>query len=278
MNSLTRIDRQRGLTLVEIMVALVISLFLLAGLLQMFIGTRQSARVQENLSRVQENGRYAIDFIGRIIRLTGSRSRFTIEGGQSYNAAFPAFQAIQGTNDDGSNSSDTITVAYEGEKLVDYITTETCDNNDENDRKKCLITDCLNFKIGNNTIARNTLNIINNSLQCRASRIHVLPTGNVVVVPDETRSILEDVENIQILYGENTDSDVFGVADRYVPANNVGSWDRVVSVRISVLVRTQEDNLVAAPQPYNFNGATVTPTDRRLRRVFTTTITLRNRA
>lgn len=57
MKTMTCNNRQHGLSLIEIMVALVISLFLLAGLLQMFISTRQSARIQENLSRVQVNGR-----------------------------------------------------------------------------------------------------------------------------------------------------------------------------------------------------------------------------
>lgn len=79
-----RNNRQQGLTLIEIMVALVISLFLLAGLLQLFIGTRQSARIQENLSRVQENGRYAIDYLGRVIRLAGYRSRETIKRAETF--------------------------------------------------------------------------------------------------------------------------------------------------------------------------------------------------
>ncbi|HMR72841.1 MAG TPA: PilW family protein, partial [Candidatus Saccharibacteria bacterium] len=50
----------------------------------------------------------------------------------------------------------------------------------------------------------------------------------------------------------------------------------VFSVRISLVLRTADDNLVEAPQPYTINGVTTTPTDRRLRRVFTTTIALRN--
>lgn len=252
--------RQRGLTLVEIMVALVISLFLLAGLLQLFVGTRQSSRVQENLSRVQENGRFAIDYLGRIVRLTSYRSRFTIEQGQSFDAAFPAVQAIQGTNDDGSNSSDTVTIAYEGEGAG------------QGD-----IRNCLNAQINNNTIASNTLSINNNSLQCRARTL--TPAG--AVVSDQTQPIVENIENIQILYGQNTDNDIWRVADRYIPANNVNDWSQIVSIRISLLLRTAENNLVDSPQPYNFNGATIDPgatdpSDRRLRRVFTTTITLRN--
>lgn len=256
MNAMLLKHRQRGLTLIEIMVALVISLFLLAGLLQLFIGTRQSARVQENLSRVQENGRYAIDFIGRVARLTGYRSRFTIERGQSFGTAFPAVQAIQGTNDDGSNSSDTITIAFEGEGAG------------QGD-----IRNCLNEQINDNVIASNALSINNDNLQCRARTLTA--AGNVI--SDQTQPIVENVENIQILYGLPPPTNLGFLS--YIPASNVGSnWDQVVSIRVSLLLRTAENNLIDSPQPYTFNGTTITPSagDRRLRRVFTTTINLRN--
>jgi len=56
--------------------------------------------------------------------------------------------------------------------------------------------------------------------------------------------------------------------------------DRIVSGRISVLVRSINNNLTTEPSPYTFNGITVTPgsTDKYLRKVFTTTVTLRNKA
>jgi type IV pilus assembly protein PilW len=62
-------------------------------------------------------------------------------------------------------------------------------------------------------------------------------------------------------------------ADAVTTAN----WPNVVSVRISLLVQSPEDNLVDAPQTYTFNSVTTTPADRRLRHVFTSTIGLRNR-
>lgn len=62
----------------------------------------------------------------------------------------------------------------------------------------------------------------------------------------------------------------------YVSATNVQNWDNIFSVRISLLLRTAENNLIETPQSYTINGVTTTPTDRRLRRVFTTTIALRN--
>lgn len=64
---------QQGLTLVEIMVAMTLGVFITAGILQLFISSRQTYRSQEALSRLQENGRFAIDFMARDIRMAGFR-------------------------------------------------------------------------------------------------------------------------------------------------------------------------------------------------------------
>ena len=92
------------------------------------------------------------------------------------------------------------------------------------------------------------------------------------------------MENLQILYGEDTDADGEGAngdgtANRYVPISTASlDIDRVVSVRLSLLARSLNNNLTTTPSPYTFNGTTVTPVDQYLRKVFTTTITLRNKA
>lgn len=62
---------QSGLTLVEILVALVISLFLIAGVIQLFIGTKQTYRFHDAVSRLQENGRLALDTMSMDIRMAG---------------------------------------------------------------------------------------------------------------------------------------------------------------------------------------------------------------
>ncbi|MDN3517457.1 PilW family protein [Aquisalimonas lutea] len=64
-------SRQSGFSLVEIMVGITISLILLAGVLQIFNSSRQSYRVQEASSRIQENGRFAMAFLARDLRMAG---------------------------------------------------------------------------------------------------------------------------------------------------------------------------------------------------------------
>ena len=55
-------------------------------------------------------------------------------------------------------------------------------------------------------------------------------------------------------------------------------WARVVSVRISLLMRTVEDNVIPDEQTYAYNGVTdIEAADRRLRKVFTHVIQMRNR-
>jgi len=103
---------------------------------------------------------------------------------------------------------------------------------------------------------------------------------------DTAEELVEGIESLQILYGINADNDNKKTVDAYVAADDVGDWARVISVRISVLVQSIEDGMLPAPQPYVFNGVTYNgtagngdlPEDNRLRRVFTSTITLRNRA
>lgn len=61
------------MTLIELMVALAISLFLLMGVIQIFIGNKLTYRVQENLSRMQEDGRNAVELLNREIRMANYR-------------------------------------------------------------------------------------------------------------------------------------------------------------------------------------------------------------
>jgi type IV pilus assembly protein PilW len=62
---------QRGIGLVEIMVALTLGLVLMGGVLQVFISNKQTYRMQEAHARLQENGRFAMEKLSRDIREAG---------------------------------------------------------------------------------------------------------------------------------------------------------------------------------------------------------------
>jgi type IV pilus assembly protein PilW len=63
--------RCRGFSLVELMVAMVITLILLAGIGQIFLSSKKSYTLQDSLSRMQENGRYAMDTLSQDLRRAG---------------------------------------------------------------------------------------------------------------------------------------------------------------------------------------------------------------
>ncbi|MBK1709729.1 PilW family protein [Marichromatium gracile] len=63
--------RQRGLSLIELMIGMLIGIFLIGGMIQLLVANRQVYRFQEALSRIQENGRFAIETLGYEIRMAG---------------------------------------------------------------------------------------------------------------------------------------------------------------------------------------------------------------
>lgn len=66
------IHRQRGLTLVELMIGILLSLLILTAVVYVFAGSRASYRNQESLSAVQESGRIALEVLNRDIRMAGN--------------------------------------------------------------------------------------------------------------------------------------------------------------------------------------------------------------
>jgi type IV pilus assembly protein PilW len=63
--------RQRGLTLVELMIAITLGLIVLASVIGVLIANRESYRTSEALSRMQENARFTFEALGRSIRAAG---------------------------------------------------------------------------------------------------------------------------------------------------------------------------------------------------------------
>ncbi len=93
----------------------------------------------------------------------------------------------------------------------------------------------------------------------------------------QTEELAEGVDSMQIRYGIDTDND--DDVDTWTTADAVADWTRVLSMEVTLLVRsrdeygTETDTLV-----YNVGGTQFDPVDdRRLRQVFSTTVGIRNR-
>ncbi|MGD8569828.1 MAG: PilW family protein [Gammaproteobacteria bacterium] len=63
--------KQSGITMIEVMVALALSLIILAGVMHIFINNKQTYRVQQAFARLQESGRFATHFITKDLRMAG---------------------------------------------------------------------------------------------------------------------------------------------------------------------------------------------------------------
>lgn len=279
--------RQSGLTLIEIMVALLIGAFLLAGVIQIFIVNKQTYRVQENLSRMQENGRFALDYLNRYVRLAGYVTTESLndirykdltrnsQTGESDNSSLTSAifsnssnRAVGGTDSDGLNLSDSITVRFQADPS--YNPVSDCLGNAVDSPNGDVIVESRFF------LQADASNGNQPTLYC--DPIHY--TNSSDVDPTE-QPVISGIENMQIRYCVPVDSNDTNIGC-VLAGNDVSDWNQVQSVRVSLLLRSVDDNLIAQPQPYQFdvNGdgvnETITPTDKRLRRVFTTTIAVRN--
>lgn len=63
--------KQSGLTLVELMVALLIGSILLAGLMSLFLATRQTQQTRQHLNEIADNARFFTEFIAHDVRMAG---------------------------------------------------------------------------------------------------------------------------------------------------------------------------------------------------------------
>jgi len=61
----------QGFSIVELMVALVIGLIITAAVVKIFTMSKATYGLEEGLARVQENGRFAMEFLSRDIRMAG---------------------------------------------------------------------------------------------------------------------------------------------------------------------------------------------------------------
>lgn len=64
--------RAYGITLVELMIALLITSVILIALTRVFVSTRNTYKADEGLARLQENARFAIQFLTHDLRMAGN--------------------------------------------------------------------------------------------------------------------------------------------------------------------------------------------------------------
>jgi type IV pilus assembly protein PilW len=214
--------RHAGFTLIEIMIALTIGVFLLFGLLTIVMDTRRVFGSQQAMSQLQDNERLAMMMISDVIQQAGYYPySATATAGTTFLVTAPfatAGQSIFGTHAVAA-PGDTITVAYvsaPGDGMI------TC-------------TGGSNPAVsGANMVYTATFSISGGALAC------VLKTVNQTTGATTTAAIqplVTGITNLQILYGVKTDFTFNnGAPDSYLTATqmNATNWLNVYTVVISL--------------------------------------------
>ena len=101
-----------GFSLVELMLALALGLVVVTGIVQLFVGNSQTYSVLNGQARLQENARFAMEFISRAARSSGffgcaPQTVNIVKGLRGNWNAIPEFdmtQAVQGYNGNGDGT------------------------------------------------------------------------------------------------------------------------------------------------------------------------------
>lgn len=342
---MTSLAKQQGLSLIEIMVALTVSLILMAGVLQIFLSSKQSYKTNDGLSRVQEAGRFSLETLIRDVRLAGFQgcanpawvdtstpvtnaaptANFNLRDSalRGFNAAAggawsPAFPTDFTTNVALVPGSDILAVQHGSSIQASVLNTSSTTKIDMQSNPDglaastvALVTDCSSADVFSvSSIAGNSITpdiTLSHAYGTQGSTATVMRlesyfyfVGNTGRTGDDgqpirslyrrtvdgaTEELIEGVENMQVLYGQKSGANI-----QYLPADDAAlNLSQVVSVQIAVLVsassasRDTDDNTVytllddCVGPPDNATCAGTYAANRRLRQVFTTTISLRNR-
>ena len=288
---------QTGLTMVELLVALVISLMISLAAIAALTMTRRGFNTVDASSQLRDNGRFAADLIQRLTVQSGFKDTFY--AATQPNAAEIAANIaanIKGFNNAKINSTGPLNSAtartagslgFGSDVLIlRYQEAETIPGSGVSDRS---MIDC----------AGNSSGVIPSSRDDRsASILHVAesPTGSGELAlmctytnPStgnwDTQPIVDNVENFQVLYGVDgttlTPNTAFigaqdSVPDAYLRANQMvvasapnsaatnANWRRVRSVRIGMVLRgpanSAQDIAVQTLYPFGKGKASATGT------------------
>lgn len=141
------VARQQGLTLVELMVAIVLSIIIIGAVITLYLSSSRTYRVDNNIAGIQDNARYALTALDRDFRLTGYEGCLTGHvllhndlnpGGSAYSFGSPfvapltGYQNVGGTWTPPLDASITSAAAAQGLVLdpnSDIITIQRADSN-----------------------------------------------------------------------------------------------------------------------------------------------------
>lgn len=216
--------KQHGFSLIELMVALLISLILSAGLLVTFMSERRTFTDQEALSRLQENQQIIISRFNDIINAAGfyaDTTNYTLASALPATTItsvglFSAGQSVLGI------SSTSFAIRYQVQSQYTNSNSVVVQTNNA-------IQDCLG-RTGKDYNATTSAKVITNIFRFDSSTQQVVCT----VYADNSQSnavVADKINSISVLYGYDETSN--GSATRYYEYSAVSDWNSVKSIMIT---------------------------------------------
>lgn len=287
MRKQTGVPKMSGLSLIELMVTMVVSLFLMGGIANVYISTKTNDKFRTEISAMEENGRTALMLLRNIISHAGYQSvnDLTLD---------TPFYADPGDipNPDCRGGSEKL-ISYSpilDEKTENAATAKRdtlvavhiADNPATASTGGLLVSDCQAGVIP----AECSSDPVDGMYVSSESRIYNYlyintPNGRRALTCMGSRGgsqpLAENIENMQFLYGVSIDDDLVYRNAEDVTANN--EWGSVVTVQVGLLVRS-ENEVMDEEESKTFlllDEKITTSKDRRMYKAYTTTIVLPNR-
>ena len=243
---------QDGLTLVELLVAVLIAAFLIIGLVQIVMAARGSFRLQENQAEVQENGRYIVSTIGKLIRQTAYNP-------QPWNKDFESTGLTLDNQDQVSTRSDRLAIRS-------WSNTNCFDNRNpvEDSSGEAL------FFLRESSFDLNGGNDLTHT--CRYG-----PTEADFTTQIRRQGFVRNVESFQALYGQDDNGD--GHVDRWVRAADWADQQQILGIRIGLLLRSTDSVVERSRQDFSVLDSDYTASaDGRLRLLLEFTAPIKGRS
>ena len=298
--------RQRGRTLLELMISISIGLVVIGAVFVVYLGTTASSRQSSANNRISEDAAIAMAILGNNLRMAGyspPRALFSpgsalVDGVKAVvpdrhyvgpairgcdfgfsSAANVAFDLIT-CNPSSSPGPAAFVVRYEG----DAFNTIPISGNP---------SDCLTNGITANTVSAydaTNYKLVESRFSVDTSASNGTPelycSGSGGAAPFTRQPLMQFVENMAISYGIAEDN-LGGNVVRYVsqtqldaitPGTTDSLWARVVSVKLCLVLRSETRDQNGGGNYIDCAGNSVASPNGFIRRSFTSVFALRNRA
>jgi type IV pilus assembly protein PilW len=272
-------ERQKGFTLVELMISGVIGVVVMASLMNLFITTNKSIALSDALSKNQESGRFGMDYMTTFIRKAGYSNSYGTATGPVL-IQTPALTCLKDSIDNSCSANNPGDV--HGDRLaIPYVADA------DNVSRSCSGTLVGGPENGAQQIANvfwvSKLAATQFELQCRTFDYGLNQWIDLAPV-----SIISGVESFEFQVGIAASEDD-REASRYVNIDTLINdttstiLNSVRSIRIALLTTSRDEldaNKVKTTKKERLyqvlDGPIIKSTDGNLRQIFSTTIELPN--